>query len=202
MSETSMKGCSPMDINRFLMLLQDPAREQKDLMTMRENALARNAIEHVHAAECILNQRFPNWRIVRSRRGGSKPTDAMFLGKKIHFDSEKDAYIWLMERFTQYYPKLFNEINWATVFVAKGKRTLYFARSLSQLFSTAPDHVVDAHKYHRLANGWYAKLVLSEPQKIHLLRKFAAVAKLRIGTDWDWDDFSKGINEILPELGR
>lgn len=196
-----------MDINRFLMLLQDPAKEQKDLVTMRENALARNAIEYVHAAERVLDHRFPNWRIVRSRRGGSKPTDAMFLGKKIHFDSEKDAYIWLMERFTQHYPKPFHEINWETAFVAKGKRTLYFARSLSKLFRSTPDHVADANKYHRLANGWYAKLVLSESQKIDLLFKFSAVANLRFGIDWDWNDLGQkdvdiDIDKILRELDR
>lgn len=195
-----------MDINRFLMLLQDPAKEQSDLVTMRENALAKNAIEHVHLAEHVLNQRFPNWQIVRSRRGGSKPTDAMFLGKKVHFESEKDAYIWLMERFTQHYPKPFDEINWETAFIAKGKRTLYFAKNLSKLFSNSPDHVADANKYHHLANGWYAKLVLSEPQKIDLLFKFASVANLRIGFDWDWNDIGQkdvdiDIDEILRELG-
>lgn len=180
-----------MDINRFLMLLQDPAREQKDLVTMRKNALDKNAIEHVHATERELDYRYPNWRIVRSRKGGSKPIDAMFLGKKINFDNQKEAYVWLMERFTQHYPKPFDEINWETVFVAKGKRTLYFAKNLSKLFHSTPDHVADTNKYHRLANGWYAKLVLSESQKIDLLNKFAAVANLKIGIDWDWNDLGQ-----------
>ena len=206
MSEASMKGLlNPMDINRFIVLLQDPAKEQKDLVMMHKNALDRNAIEHVHVAERVLDQRFPNWRIIRSRRGGSKPTDAMFLGKAIHFESEKEAYVWLMERFTQHYPKLFDEINWETAFVAKGKRTLYFAKALSKLFRTSPDHVADANKYHRLANGWYAKLVLSELQKVDLLFKFASMANLKIGIDWDWN--ARGRNspclsadELLREL--
>ncbi len=91
-----------MDINLFLSLLQDPQKKQVDLVTMRENAIAKNAIEHVRLAESVLDQRFPNWRTIKSRKGGNKPTNAMFLGVEKHFDSEKDAYIWLMERFTQH----------------------------------------------------------------------------------------------------
>ncbi len=194
-----------MDIDRFLGYLQDPQKTQVDLMTMRENAITKNAIEHIRLAENVLDQRFPNWRTVKSRRGGSKPTDAMFLGKEMHFDSEKEAYIWLMERFTQHYPKLFAEINWETAFVAKGKRTLYFAKSLKNLFRTSPEHATDNNKHHRLANGWYAKLVLSEVQKLDLLFKFASVANLRFGEDWDWNARGRNsphisVDELLREL--
>jgi hypothetical protein len=194
-----------MDIDRFRSYLQDSKKSQEDLMTMRENAITKNEIEHIRLAENVLDQRFPNWRTIKSRRGGSKPTDVMFSGKDLHFDSEKDAYIWLMERFTQHYPKLFAEINWETAFVAKGKRALYFAKSLENLFRTSPEHTADNNKYHCLTNGWYAKLVLSEVQKVDLLFKFATMANLRFGEDWDWN--ARGRNspqisadELLREL--
>lgn len=180
-----------MDIDRFRALLDDPAKSKQDLMTMRENALRANVIEHVRAAEHALDLRFPSWRTIRSRRGGSKPTDVEFLGKKEHFDSEKEAYVWLIERFLQHYPKPFVELNWETVFVAKGPRALFFAKSLRRLFGKKQHLAEDQNKYHRLTNGWYAKLVLSEPQKLGLLMKFATVAKLSFGADWDWDSRGK-----------
>lgn len=194
-----------MDIDRFLKLLQDPGKSQEDLVTMRENAIAKNAIEHVHLAEKVLDERFPGWRTIRSRRGGSKPTDVVFQGTRKHFDTEKDAYIWLMERFVQHYPKPFDDIDWETRFVAKGPRALYFAKSLKSLFRTSPDHATDPTKYHRLVNGWYAKLVLSEHQKVELLSKFAAVAGLRMGEDWDWngrgaDSPPPSSDDLLREL--
>lgn len=195
-----------MDIDSFLDLLQDPLKKRSELISMRENALAKNAIEYVHLAERVLDERFPNWRSSRTKRGGSKPTDAMFLGVTKRFPSEKEAYIWLIERFTQQYPQPFEKIDWQTRFVAKGTRSLYFAKSLKKLFHTSPDHAADQTKYHRLKNGWYAKLVLSEPQKIDLLTKFAIVARLRSGIDWDWDQRAQNsshpsADELLRELG-
>jgi hypothetical protein len=196
-----------MDIDRFLELLKDPQKKQDDLLTMREHALAKNAIEHVHLAERVLDERFPNWRLPRTRRGGSGPTEVMFLGKTKYFSTQKEAYVWLMEQFTQHYPKPFETIDWQTLFVAKGRHTLYFARSLPNLFRTAPDHAADPNKYHRLANGWYAKLVLSEQQKVELLMKFASVANLRMGTDWDWNNKAKNspqlsVDKLLAGLGK
>jgi len=111
----------------------------------------------------------------------------MFRGNRQHFDTAKDAYVWLIERFTQHYPKPFVELDWETVFVAKGPRALYFAKSLAKLFGAAAHLSEDKNKYTRLTNGWYAKLVLSNKQKLELLMKFSTVAGLRFGSDWDWD---------------
>ncbi len=181
-----------MDIHRFHALLEDPARNQTDLITMRQNALHINAVEHVHAAECALDARFPNWRNPRGRRGGSHPTRVEYLGRKEYCESEKEAYIWLIERFVQHYPKPFVELDWETVFVAKGPRAMYFARSLRRLFGEKHQHLAaDHNKYCQLSNGWFAKLVLSESQKLGLLRKFAELAGLRFGTDWDWNSLGK-----------
>lgn len=195
-----------MDIGRFQTLLDQPGRSKADLVTMRDNALRQNALEHVHAVEATLERRFPGWREVRSRRGGSKATDVEFMGRKEHFDSEKEAYVWLVERFIQHYPKPFVELDWETAFVAKGPRALYFAKSLKRLFGKQGQHMAaDSNKWCRLRNGWYAKLVLSEPQKVSLLMKFAVVAGLRFGIDWDWNSEGRrnphqSADELLREL--
>jgi hypothetical protein len=123
----------------------------------------------------------------------------MFLGTTKHFPSEKEAYVWLMERFTQHCPKVFDEIDWQTRFVAIGTRSLYFAKSLKNLFRTSPDHASDPTKYKRLANGWYAKLVLSEKQKVDLLIKFSTVTSLRMGVDWDWNERAKNSPQLSAE---
>lgn len=194
-----------MDIDRFRALLDDPEKSKQDLLAMRENALRVSALEHVRAAEQALDLRFPSWRTIRSRRGGSKPTDVEFQGKTMHFESEKEAYIWLIERFIQHYSKPFVELNWETVFVAKGPRALYFAKSLRRLFGNRQHLAEDSNKYHRLTNGWYAKLVLSELQKLSLLIKFATVAQLKFGTNWDWNSRGRSApflsaDDLLREL--
>jgi hypothetical protein len=195
-----------MDIDRFLALLNDPEKSKQDLMTMRENAMRSNAIEHVHLAEKILDTRFPGRNSVRARRGGSTPTNVMFFGKQQHFSTAKDAYVWLIERFTQHYPKPFVDLDWETLFVAKGPRALFFAKSVRKLFGNNTHLAEDKNKYHHLTNGWYAKLVLSNKQKLELLMKFSTVASLRFGTDWDWNDLGKthphiDADELLRELG-
>jgi hypothetical protein len=129
----------------------------------------------------------------------------MFLGKRWHFKTQKDGYIWLIERFIQHYPKPFIELDWETRFVAAGPRALYFAKSKAKLFGSKAHLAEDKNKFYCLTNGWYAKLVLSNPQKLDLLAKFAAVAQLKIGEDWNWDVPSHmriNIDDILPEAGR
>ena len=192
-----------MDIERFHSMLNDTSKTQKDLVQMRENALSKNAIEHVHLAERVLDDRFPSWRSVRSRRGGATPTVAMFLGETRYFGSQKEAYVWLMGHFIRHYPEPFKTINRETYFVAKGEKSFYFHRSLDRLFDGDEEKISDPNKYHRFPNGWYAKLVLSEEQKQYLLHKFALVAHLQMGVDWDWNECWKhlpSIDEMLSQM--
>jgi len=185
------------NLEQFQAFLSDTRHTKDDLVTMRANVLVKNDVAFVHAAEAALDKRFPTWRSVIARRGGSKPTDVEFLGHKEHCDSEKDAYIWLIERFVQHYPKPFQELDWETLFVAKGPRALYFAKSVRRLFGVDRDDLAsDQNKWHRLDNGWYAKLLLSEAQKLTLLHKFGSVAHLRFGVDWDWN----GQGRARPQL--
>ena len=168
-------------------------------MAMRQNAVNKSAIEHVSLAERVLDAKFPDWRRPISRRGGSKPTTVSFLEEERHFPTEKEAYIWLMERFVLRYPKPFEMLDYETKFIAAGTRTIYFAKSLKSLFKTSPALASDPTKYHRLSNGWYAKLVLSEKQKVDLLYKFGAVAGLQMGLHWDWDGRAAASPQLTAE---
>ena len=169
-----------MDIERYRQLLDDERRGQADLVTMRESALQQGALAHIAAAEAALDRRFSGWRTVRLRRGGAKPTDVEFLGRREHFASEKAAYVWLLERFIQHYPKPFVHLDWETVFVAKGPRALYFAKSLKRLFGKQGQHMAAD----------------------------ATVSGLRFGVDWDWngqgrnDPLESAAAELLEELER
>jgi hypothetical protein len=177
-----------MDPDPFQAMLDDSRRSKDDLVTIRENTLRQNDLARVHAVEAVLDRQFPNWRVIRTRRGGPEATDVEFKGRTAHFNTQKDAYIWLLERFIQAYPKPFEEMSRDTVFIAKGPRALFFAKSLEQLFGDEhQDLASDSTKWRQLSNGWYAKLVLSEVQKRELLTKFATVARWRFGIDWDWN---------------
>ncbi len=183
-----------MDITRFLSHLQDPQKKQVDLMTMRENAIAKNAIEHIRLAENVLNQRFPNWQFVKSRRVGSKPTDAMFLGKVMHFDTARAAYIWLVERIAEVNPTLFTDVRWETTgYVGVGRRRNsdgaarnYFAKSPAKLFRQTPTLAESPSNFYRLTNGWYVNLNLNTRENFEILCRFSRVSGLTHNQDWDW----------------
>src|SRR5687768_7466402 len=145
-----------MDIARFEALLNDPAKSKDDLMTMRQNAARKSAVEHVALVERVLDKRFPEWRVVRTRRGGATPTDVSFRGEKRHFETAREAYVWLIEQFIRAYPKPFVDLDWETLFVARGPRAIFFARSLRKLFGDKDHLAADTSKHQRLSNGWYA----------------------------------------------
>lgn len=197
-----------MDIERFLELLDDPKRSRDELVTMRENALCKHELRFLRAAESVLDRRFPGWRTVAGGRGsGAQPTEVEFLGCKRQCDSEKDAYIWLIERLVEHYPQPFAKPGTHTLALARGGRgAMYFAKSLSALFG--PQHqalATDKNKWHRLPNGWYAKLVLNETQKVELVKAYARLAGLQFGVDMDWNGRGRANpevdgDELLKEL--
>jgi hypothetical protein len=145
-----------MDISRFQEQLNDPANSRQDLLTMRENAIRKGEREFARVAEDTLDKRFPGWNQVRSRRGRVTPTDVRFFAERRHFGTAKEAYVWLIERFVQHYPKPFVDLDWETIFLAKGPRAVFFARSLGKLSGEKEHLADDPNKYQRLTNGWFA----------------------------------------------
>lgn len=175
-----------MEIERFQRLLHDPTRSKQDLMRMRENAINRNEIAHIRAAENALDERFPEWQAARTRSGGKAPTLVEFQGEKLLCDSAKDAYLWLIEKFLRQHPGLL-EMDWS---VFRRNKVTFFSKSLQELFKGYTG-VVERSMHRKLSNGWYAKTNLSNGQKLDSLRHLAALAGLHFGRDWDWKETSK-----------
>ena len=132
--------------------------------------------------------------------GGPTPTTVVFGGVRHEFPSAKEAYVWLIERFVKTYPKLFIDLNWQTAFVAKGKKRNYFGRSPAKMFHGSPHLAEDSNNYARLLNGWYVNLNLSNAQKRYILFRFAHVANLKHGEDWQWKVSGEPEPPSLSEL--
>lgn len=154
---------------------------------MLENAKAKGLIEHAAVAKAELERRFPGWDRVQSRRGGARPTVARFLGREQHCDTSKDAYVWLVERFINKNPKVFDEPSKDTLYVALGTRRNYFGRSVATMFAGNPELAANASNYVRLSNGWYANVNLNNAQKLDILMRLAALARLEYPEHWDFE---------------
>lgn len=154
---------------------------------MLENAKAKGLREYAAIAKAELDRRFAGWDRVKSRRGGAKPTIARFLGKEQHCDSSKDAYVWLVERFINKNPKVFDEPSKDTLFVALGKRRNYFGRSAARMFSGNPELAENSSNYVQLSNGWYANTNLNNAQKFDILMRLAALARLKYPEQWGFE---------------
>ena len=88
-----------MDIQEFERRARDPRRTRAELENMKANAAAKGAVEYARIADEILRERFP---IKAKAGGGPTPTAAKFQGRSEHFDSGKEAYLWLVEQFIRH----------------------------------------------------------------------------------------------------
>ncbi len=121
--------------------------------------------------------------------------DPHFRGKEHQFDSARDAYVWLVERFAEVNPALLSDRRWETTgFVAVGRQRgpngparNYFASSPARLFRQTPELADAPSNYYRLTNVRYANLNLETPENFEILCRFAAVSGLEHGKDWDWN---------------
>jgi hypothetical protein len=168
-------------------LVRDPSRTRQDIEQMMRNAVGKGESELARIAKEALDSRFPGWDVARTRAGGARPTVAFFRGTERRFDTSKEAYIWLLERFIGVKPRLFETINWETVFVAKGRKRNYFGKDLKAMFHGSPHLADDRNNYAHFTNGWYANTNLNNAQKFDILCRFAAIAKLDYEKDWRWD---------------
>lgn len=174
-----------MDAERFAKLVNDPRRTKEELLQMRSNAIAAGQPEFARLAEEILHHRYSGWNVARSKRSGATPTTVSFKSDERSFQSAKEAYVWLIERFLRFHPEPFLNLNWETAFIAKGQKRNYFGRDPKTMFHESPHLAADLNNWTRLSNGWVVNLNLSNAQKLDILMKFAAVAKLSL-QDWRW----------------
>jgi hypothetical protein len=187
-----------MDCDRYRELVNDARRTRKDIEQMRHNALAKGKNELAHIAEIALDERFPGWDRVRSKRSGPRPVMASFRGKQKYFQTAKEAYEWLMDCFIRDKPEVLRSEDWEKEFVAKGRGVNYFSRDLKSLFHNSPHLADDPNNYKRLGEGWFANLVLSNEQKLDKLHRFGAVAGYVFGKDWNWQLESGKENGTRP----
>ena len=91
-----------MDIARFEAIARS-LRTRDELEQLVANAKAAGRVQFIALGEQVLAERFPNQSKSRS---GPNPTIATCLGKVGHFDTGKDAYVWLIQRFREHRPGL------------------------------------------------------------------------------------------------
>lgn len=173
-------------------------RETQTLLVQRLTNCRANPkyAEHARIIEAVLNERYPGWDRPRTRRGGKRPTLATFKDRTTEFESARDAYVWLVERFAEAAPTLFTDVRWETTgYFAVGRRRKpgdhaqrnYFARSPKALFRRTPSLADDSSHYRRLSNGWYVNLNLNTRENFEILCRLSAVARAAHGADWDWE---------------
>lgn len=177
----------PMDASRFKALVDDTRRTRQELEQMMRNALAKGERELAHIAKEALDKRFADWAKPRHRASGARSTVVRYRGSEQHFPTAKEAYVWLIQHFVDAKPALFQIVNWETAFVARGKKRNYFGRNRRRMFHGSPHLADDSNNYARLPNGWYMNTNLSNREKFDILCRFAAIARLRHGTDWTWE---------------
>jgi hypothetical protein len=126
---------STMDLDQFVARLRDPRRTKYELLTMLANARIRGAREYIAAVTDALDSRFPNWNSAKGKKGGATPTRCIFDGKEQSFPTAKEAYLWLIERFVEARPSIFNAPSREeTLYVALGNKRNYFAKTPTALF--------------------------------------------------------------------
>lgn len=134
-----------------------------------------------------LDSRYPGWSVSSRRRaGGRKFNRATFEGAVFEFETAKDGYLWLVERFISKIPQLFENPDKKTAQIAMGHGRNYFARSPEKLFKKSPHLRDNAANYHRLSNGWYANTNLDNARKFEVLARLAFSAGLEFEKKWDW----------------
>ena len=152
--------------------------------------------EHAKLIEAELSRRFPGWESPRTRRGGKKQTTARFKTKELEFETARDAYVWLIERFAETIPEVFIDVRFETTgYFAIGRRRSpgakasrnYFAKSPAKLFLRTPSLAENQSNHRRLTNGWHVNLNLNTRENFEILCRLSAIAKLDHGVDWDWE---------------
>jgi len=186
-----------MDIQEFERRARDPRRTRAELENMRANAAAKGAVEYAHIADEVLRERFP---IKAKSGGGPTPTTATFQGRGEHFDSGKEAYLWLVEQLCHYKPdalEAYVALNRRGRAHVKGVR---FSREADELFPRGSSRRGNPAYYAKLSNGWYADTNPSHKDKFAALMQLSHVCGLEYERAWDFR-VSGATAELLEHQG-
>ena len=195
---------------KLLETLRSTERSRDELLALAEDA-RRNCRDDFEIGVLeILDERYPNFNESASAETeSSRRTSAMFAGKTRHFDSAKDAYIWLFESMLGTLGGVDNDLLDDFVFgrlVGTGRHgAKYVARSPDRLFPNNPKRASDPHMSHRLPNGWFLNLNLSNKQKDERLYALAAFLPRDRQREWSWTGFVEEgptLEEIIAGIGK
>jgi hypothetical protein len=189
-----------MEPSKFERLARSTSRSQKDLETMRHNAIARNEVDLAKIATDVLDERFPGWRDSGTKRSGATPTAVKIHNTERKFSTAKEAFVWLMDNLVQLFPEPFEELDWRTEFLIKGTRRLYLAPDPRSLFFGSPHLADDHNNYQKLSNGWFLNVNLNNDEKFKVIARMAALAGLEFGADWSWTIIGSHPSEDLQNL--
>lgn len=114
----------------------------------------------------------------------ARQTRCVFQSEEVFFDSEKEGYVWLLERMIEKKPDVFDGRLFGAI-VCTPMRT-YFARTPEALYPGNPKLASDENSYIQLSNGWFADVNMDRNRK---LTKIAQVAVCADASDWMWEVF-------------
>ena len=173
-----------MDIERFKAHAQNPARTRAELEKMRTHALEKNLNDFAHEVDIVLCARFPN---KPTKKGGGKtPTTAVFRSQTEHFESGKDAYLWLVGQFCRFHKTILDEYDDLHTRAGSRSRGKRFARNPLALFREASVRRGNPNFYAAVGDGWYADVNLNHDDKFAALLQLSHLSKLEYGQDFDF----------------
>lgn len=172
-----------MNATDFEQMARRPALTREELETLKRNALTKGNRDFAAIAQAVLLERFPT---AARNSGGAKATTALFLGREQDFQSGKEAYLWLVQRFRDHRPGLFESQEQWHHRAFKGTTRRYFAASPRDLFPRDSDQSSVTSNFAELPGGWYANVNLSHEQKFEILLRLGAICKLEYAEHWDF----------------
>ncbi len=114
----------------------------------------------------------------------ARQTRCVFQGEEVFFDSEKEGYVWFLERMIEKKSDVFDGQLFGAI--VHTRRRTYFARTPEALYSGTPKLASDMNNYIQLSNGWFADVNMDRNGK---LKKIAQVAVCAEVSDWMWEVF-------------
>lgn len=125
----------------------------------------------------------------------ANPVRVTFKNQQAHFDSSKEAYLWLLCKFLDERPDIL-ESETTKARITEGRCRTYIGRRPEDLFQRSPRQADDPAYFEQVTHGYYAITNLSDDIKFDVLARFALYADFKYERDWTWDD---GLNRRPDE---
>lgn len=194
--------------DKLLETLRSTERSREELLALAEEARREHRDDFEIGILEIFDERFPDFNAnAAPKTENSRRTSTTFAGKTRHFDSAKDAYCWLIASMLgtmgNVNGKLLDDPAFKQVFVTGRHGARYVARSPDLLFPNDPKRAANPNMSHRLPNGWFLNLNLSNKQKDERLHCLAVFLPRDLGHEWSWTgavEEGPSLEEILAGL--